>query len=97
MNTSKKAELTASIRPIERFWKSEIDFYNSEVQEKIGRRIQAIAKHYALQGNAKNNTASENAMKGLDLDLILNVRIGFGIRIWDSILMTDREFETWHH
>ena len=52
MNTSERAKLTASIRHIERFAKSEIPVYKSEAQEKMGRRTQAMAKCYTLQANA---------------------------------------------
>ena len=52
MNTSERAKLTASIRHIERFAKSEIPVYKSEAQEKMGRRTQAMAKCYTLQENA---------------------------------------------
>ena len=52
MNTSEKAEPTASIRHIEKFSKSGIPIYNSEVLEKMGSRIQAIAKSCALPANA---------------------------------------------
>ena len=51
MITSKTAELTASILHIERFSKSEMPIYNSEVPEKMSRRIQEIAKRYAFQAN----------------------------------------------
>ena len=46
MNTSEKAELTTLTLHIERFLKS--------IPEKMGRRIQEIAEHYALQANAIN-------------------------------------------
>ena len=52
MNTLERAKLTASIRHIERFAKSEIPVYKSEAQEKMGRRTQAMAKCYTLQANA---------------------------------------------
>ena len=38
MNTSEKAELSASIRHIERFSKSGIPIYNSEVPDMAGRK-----------------------------------------------------------
>ena len=47
-----KVELATSFCDIGRFSKSGIPIYNSKVLEKIGRRIQAIAKRYALQVNA---------------------------------------------
>ena len=53
MNTSEKAEFIASILRIERFSKSGISIHNSEVSEKMGKRIQAIAKHYTLQAKVK--------------------------------------------
>ena len=46
MNTLEKAEIIASIRHIERLSKSRILIHNFEVPEKMGRRIQAIAKRY---------------------------------------------------
>ena len=58
MNTLGKAECTASVRHIERFSKSGIPIYNSEVPGTAGRktkrrrRIQAIAKRYAFHANA---------------------------------------------
>ena len=58
MSTSEKAKLTASIRYIERFSKSGIPIYNSEVPDEAGRktrrrrRTQAIEKRYAFQVNA---------------------------------------------
>ena len=42
----RKAELTTLTLHIERFLKS--------IPEKMGRRIQEIAKHYALKANAIN-------------------------------------------
>ena len=54
--TSEKAELTASIRHIERFLKSEIPIYNSQVPDTAAtktRRTQTIAKRYLLHWNAK--------------------------------------------
>ena len=39
MDTSKKAELTASIHYIERISKSGITIYNSKVQDTAGRKI----------------------------------------------------------
>ena len=63
MNTSEKAELSASIRHIERFSKSGIPIYNSEVPDMAGRkttirrkRTQAIAKRYAFHVNAINTS-----------------------------------------
>ena len=54
MNTSKKAELTASIYHIERFSKSGILIHNSKVPDMTGRetrkrRTQRIKKCYAFQ------------------------------------------------
>ena len=57
MNSSDKAELTASVRHIERFSKVIISNYNSEVSYTTSRkaktrRTQAIAKRYAFHANA---------------------------------------------
>ena len=51
MNNLNKADLTSSIRHIERFSNSEIPIYNSKVPEKMNR-IQAVAKCYAYETNA---------------------------------------------
>ena len=63
MNVFEKAEITASVRHIERFPKSRIPIYNSEVPSTTGRkakrrrkiRAQAIAKRYAFHANAITN------------------------------------------
>ena len=47
-----KAEFNASTRHIDRFLKSGILIYNTEVLEKMGGIIQGIAKCYVLQANA---------------------------------------------
>ena len=52
MNTSEKAEPTASIRHIEKLSKLGIPIYNSKVPEKMGNGIQATTKSYTLQANA---------------------------------------------
>ena len=62
VNTLEKAELTASIRHIAMFLKSEIPIYNFEVRDTGGRktrkrrrrvrRTQEIAKRYAFHANA---------------------------------------------
>ena len=52
MNTSEKAELTTSVRHIEKFSKSGTLIYNSEILPDVDRRIQAIAKRYPLQAKA---------------------------------------------
>ena len=56
MITSQKAELTAFGHHIERFSKSGIPIYISEVPDAAGRktrrRAQAIAKRYAFHANA---------------------------------------------
>ena len=52
MNISEKAELIASIYHNERFSESGMPTYIFEVPEKMSRRIQAIAKRYALQATA---------------------------------------------
>ena len=57
MGTLEKAEVTASIRHIGRFSRSVIPIYNSEVQDKIGkktrrRRTQTIGKCYTFHANA---------------------------------------------
>lgn len=46
MNTSEKAEPTASIRHIEKLSKLGIPIYNSKVPEKMGNGIQTTAKSY---------------------------------------------------
>ena len=59
-----KAELTASIRHIKRFSKSEIPIYNSEVPDtdnrkrnkRRRRRTETIAKHYLFHANAINKS-----------------------------------------
>ena len=58
MNTSRKAELTASIRHIERFSISGVPIYNSEVPDTVvketrrrRRRTQVIAKRRAFHAN----------------------------------------------
>ena len=56
MDTLEKAELTASIRHIARFLKSEIQIYNSEVPDTAdrktrGRKTQEIAKRFAFHRN----------------------------------------------
>ena len=50
-----KAEFNASTRHIDRFLKSGILIYNTEVLEKMGGIIQGIAKCYVLQANAKRS------------------------------------------
>ena len=56
MNTSEKGELTSLVGHIERFSKSEIPIYISEVpdtaSQKTRRRTKAIAKRYAFHANA---------------------------------------------
>ena len=64
MYTSEKAELTASIHHLQRFSKSGIPIYISEVPETAGRKItttttttmltipHVIAKRYAFHANA---------------------------------------------
>ena len=58
MNPLEKVECTASVRHFERFSKSGILIYNSEVPGTAGRktkrrrRTQAIAKRYAFHANA---------------------------------------------
>ena len=57
-NNSEKTELTASIKHIEKFPKSGILIYHSEVLEKTGRktrrrRTQEIAKRYVFHANAQ--------------------------------------------
>ena len=56
MNTSRKAELAASIRHIERFSISGVPIYNSEVPDTVvketrRRRTQVIAKRRAFHAN----------------------------------------------
>ena len=56
MSNSEKAELTVSVRHIERFSKLGIPIYNSEVPDTVARktrrrRTQAIAKRYAFHAN----------------------------------------------
>ena len=59
MDALEKAELIASIRHIERYLKSGIPIYNTEVPDTVGRktgrrrrrRIQAIAKRYPFLVN----------------------------------------------
>ena len=55
MDTSEKAELTASIRHITIFLKLGIPIYNSGFRDttsrKTRRRIQAVAKRYAFYTN----------------------------------------------
>ena len=46
MNNSEKAEITTLIRHIEKLSKSGISIYDSAVPQKMGRKIQAIAKCY---------------------------------------------------
>ena len=53
MNTMEKAEPSESIHHLERFWKSAVSISNPEDPEKMSRRIQTIAKRYALEANAK--------------------------------------------
>ena len=55
MNTSEIAERTTSIHHAQRFSKPGTPIYNFEVQEKMDRKIKAIAKRYALQTNAINH------------------------------------------
>ena len=58
MNSSEKAELTASVRQIEGFTKSEILYYNFETPGtanwKTRIRTQAIANRYAPYTKATN-------------------------------------------
>ena len=63
MNTSKRAELAASIHHIETFSKSGIPIYNSEdphtAGKKIGRRrTQAIIKRYAFHTDSIKQDSS---------------------------------------
>ena len=55
MNILEKAELTASICHIDRFLKSGMPIYNSEVSDTAGRktrsRTQGIAKRFAFYAN----------------------------------------------
>ena len=59
-----KAELTASVRHIKRFSKSEIPIYNSEVPDtdnrkrnkRRRRRTETIAKRYLFHANAINKS-----------------------------------------
>ena len=62
MNTPEKAELTASIRRVERLSKSGIPIYNLAVLEKSRRgktrRTQAAVKRYAFYANANKQLQS---------------------------------------
>ena len=58
MDTLEKTELTTSIRHTEKFLKSGIPIYHSEVPDKAGRKTrrrrgtQVIAKRYTFHTNA---------------------------------------------
>ena len=59
MKTLEKAELTPTVDHIDRFLKSGIPTYNTEVLDTTCRktttkRAQAIAKHYAFHANPEN-------------------------------------------
>ena len=60
MDILEKAKLTASVRHIAIFLKSELPIYNSEVPDttyrKTRRRTLAIAKLFASHANAKKTT-----------------------------------------
>ena len=62
MNTSQKVELTASVGHIERFSKSGMPTYNSEVPGTAGRktrrRKQATAKRCAFHADVTNTFVS---------------------------------------
>ena len=73
MNTLEKAELSASVRQIERFSESRIQIYNSKVPDTAGRRTrsrrrrrrrtQVTAKRYTFHTNAINQTCTHKSEK----------------------------------
>ena len=79
MYTLEKAELTASIRDIERFLESGLPIYNSEVPDTAGRktrrrrRTHAIAKLYAFHANAINLLVEIEKSIAADVTNSLNI------------------------
>ena len=70
MDTLEKTELTTSICHIEKFLKSGIPIYHSEVPDKAGRktrrrrRTQVIAKRYTFHTNATKANQNVVNIKG---------------------------------
>ena len=66
MKISGKAELTALIHHIDRFSKSEIQSFNSEVPDTAGRkmrRTQAVPKRYAFYANPTKRRKSKRTQE----------------------------------
>ena len=67
MYTLGKAEITALIRHIARFFKSGIQIYNSEVLDRTGRKTRrrtlAMKKRFEFHANAKKSWICQIASK----------------------------------
>ena len=106
MNTSEKAEITASNRHIERFLKSGIPNYNSQVPDTTGRktrmrRTKVSAKRFAFHPMQKVGLVCLFICRQLSVFLIPNFNITYKTENW-HVLSSEQYFwkhrllDTWH-